>query len=215
MLRRTRTFSLAALASAAVIGLTLVAPPASAGGNHGGGSSKPKVIATGLDNPRQLSFTRSGDLLVAEAGEGGAGPCMAGPEDPTALVCFGTSGAITKISSRGHQSRIITGLPSIAGQDTGGEAIGPSDVAATGRNLSVLIGLGADPAIRSTELPRAGRRMGTLVETTHGYGGLRTVADIAGWEADHNPVPPADAPDSNPGRAVGRRRPLRRRRRGR
>jgi hypothetical protein len=197
MLRRHRLFSLAALASAAVIGATSVAPPASAGGDRGGGSTSPKVVATGLDNPRQLSFTRSGDLLVAEAGEGGAGPCNPGPEDPTALVCFGTSGAITKISSRGHQSRIITGLPSIAAQDTGAEASGPSDVAATGRNLSVLIGLGADPAIRST-LPRAGRRLGTLVETTRGYDGLRTVADIAGWEADNNPVPPADAPDSNP-----------------
>ena len=138
MLRRTRTFSLAALASAAVIGLTLVAPsPASAGGNHGSGSTGPKVIATGLDNPRQLSFTRSGDLLVAEAGAGGTQACQEGPEGPDGgLVCFGDSGAVTKITDRGRQSRIITGLPSIGAQDTGAEAIGPSDVHANRRTAS-------------------------------------------------------------------------------
>jgi hypothetical protein len=190
--RRARTLSLAALGSAAVLGLTLVgSPPASAGGDHGGGGA-PKVVASDLDNPRQLSFTRSGDLYVAESGEGGSGPCLTGPEGDT--VCFGTTGAITKISSRGRQSRVITGLPSIAGEGTGAQAIGPSDVAATGRSLSVLIGLGANPADRAG-LPTAGQLMGTLVETKHGYRGLRTIADLAAWEAENDPV---EEPDSNP-----------------
>ena len=129
-------------------------------------------------------------------------PAILAREDPTALVCFGTSGAITKISSRGHQSRIITGLPSLAG-DRRRKASGPSDVAATGRSSRSLIGLGADPAIRST-LPRRPAAAGHPGRDTRGYDGLRTVADIAGWEADNNPVPPADA-GQQPGRDGGRR----------
>ncbi|HET8971646.1 MAG TPA: ScyD/ScyE family protein [Candidatus Nanopelagicales bacterium] len=192
MQRHVRAIQLAALAAAAVIGLTLVgSPPADAGGRPGGGSSEPKIVATGLDNPRQLSFA-AGDLLVAEAGEGGAGPCMDGPEGGT--VCFGTTGAITKISSRGRQSRIITGLPSLAGEGTGGEAIGPTDVLGGRHGITVLLGLGADPAKRA-DLPAAGQRLGTLIETSRHHHGFRTVADLAAWEAQHNPI---DDPDSNP-----------------
>lgn len=190
--RRTRTLSLAALASAAVLGLSLVgSPPASAGGNHGGSPKEPKVIASGLDNPRQLSFTKSGALLVAESGEGGSGPCMAGPEG--GQVCFGTSGAITRIGDRGRQSRIITGLPSLAAPD-GSQATGPSDVALVDGHVTVLMGLGGTPETRAA-LPPAGRRMGKLIQTTRGYGSFRTIADLAGWEARHNPI--ADV-DSNP-----------------
>ena len=113
MQRRSHRLRLAALTSAAVIGVGLIgSTPALAGGNHSGGA--PKVLARGLDNPRQLSFTKSGDLLVAEAGEGGTTNCMPGPEGGE--VCFGTTGSVTKISSRGKQTRIIRGLPSLAGK---------------------------------------------------------------------------------------------------
>ena len=191
MQRRSHRLRLAALTSAAVIGLGLVgSTPALAGGNHSGGN--PKVVARGLDNPRQLSFTKSGDLLVAESGEGGSAPCRTGPEG--GIVCFGTTGAITRISSHGRQSRIITGLPSLADQGTGGSATGPSDVAAVGRGVAVLIGLGGTPEVRS-ELPRAGRRMGTLIQTTSSHRSFRTVADLAAWEGANNPV---EDVDSNP-----------------
>ena len=189
---RPGSLRIAALASAAVIGLALVgAPSADAGGRHGAGGSAPKVIARGLDNPRQLSFTASGDLLVAEAGEGGAGPCLTGPEGDE--VCFGTTGAVTRISSRGKQSRIISGLPSLAGKGTGAQASGPSDVRG-GRQISVLIGLGANPAARAA-LPAAGQRMGTLIETTRDHRTFRKVADLAAWEGANNPI---EDPDSNP-----------------
>jgi len=72
---------------------------------------------------------------------------------------------VTKIDSRGNQSRIITGLPSFAGEKTGAAAIGPSDVIAVGRSISVLIGLGADPKSRAA-LPAPGQQMGTLIQTT-------------------------------------------------
>ena len=194
--RRNQPLRLAAATSAAVIGLCLIgAPPASAGGGHGGGGSNhPKVVASGLDNPRQLSFTSAGNLLVAEAGEGGAGPCLPDPEDPTAKVCFGATGGVTLVTSRGRQSRIISGLPSIGGEGTGARSIGPSDVHKVGRRVSVLIGLGADPAVRAG-LPAPGQRMGTLIQTRRHHHGFRTIADLAAWEATNNPI---NNPDSDP-----------------
>lgn len=208
-----RSLRIASLTSAAVVGLSLVGPlPADADGNadSAGGTSSapaettasPKVIAGGLDNPRLLSFTRSGDLLVAEAGEGGSAPCMAGPEGGE--VCFGRTGAITKIPAKGRQrhgtqafgkqSRIITGLPSLGGKGTGAQATGPGDVQAVGGRISVLIGLGGKPELRA-KLHAAGRQLGTLIQTTRNSHTYRTVADLAAWEAKHNPV---DDVDSNP-----------------
>ena len=192
-----RWLRFAALTSAAVIGLSLVgAGPAAAGDEHGSGSGStpgpPTTIARGLDNPRQLSFTPSGDLLVAEAGAGGTSNCQTGPEGGT--VCFGATGAVTKINSRGQQSRIISGLPSIADQGNGGQASGPSDVHAVGRHISVLIGLGGTPDLRAT-LPPPGEKMGTLIQTTRDYNTFRTVADLAAFEAKRNPIHDVD---SNP-----------------
>ena len=53
------------------------------------------VVAGNLDNPRQLTFSPNGALYVAEAGRGGDGPCMTGGEGST--VCFGDSGAVTRV----------------------------------------------------------------------------------------------------------------------
>ncbi len=198
MRQRSRRGPLAALTSAAVIGLSLVGTlPAGAGGGHnGGGSGSPSgtqtTIATGLDNPRQLSFTPRGDLLVAEAGKGGDGPCRPSPDGGN--ECFGASGAVTKIDSRGHQVRIITGLPSFGGEGTGTSAIGPSDVLAVGQHISILIGLGSNPANRD-DLPAPGQQLGTLIQTTKNYGTFRTIADLAAFEAKKNPI---DDPDSDP-----------------
>ena len=197
MSERSRRGRLVAVTSAAVIALSLLGTgtASAGGGQHDGGSGSPgtpTTVATGLANPRQLSFTPRGDLLVAEAGTGGAGPCRTSPEGGN--ECFGTSGAITKIDSRGRQSRIIIGLPSFAGEGTGTFAIGPSDVQAIGWNVSILIGLGSDPAKRAA-LPAPGQQMGTLIQTTKNYSTFRTIADLAEHETDTNPI---DDPDSDP-----------------
>ena len=81
------------------------------------------TVASGLDNPRQLSFSGH-SLYVAEAGRGGAGPCVPSPEGGES--CFGLSGAITRVNRWGSH-RVVTGLPSLADPDGGG-ALGPSDV---------------------------------------------------------------------------------------
>jgi len=150
------------------------------------------TVAAGLDNPRGLAFGPDGSLYVAEAGRGGGGPCITGPEGGT--VCFGTSGAVTKIS-HGRTWRVVRGLPSFGDQDGGGNAIGPSDVSFRGRDLYLTVGLGADPATRA-DLPAAGQRAsGWLLRASRH--GVRQVADIAGFEGEANPdgVQP---PDSNP-----------------
>ena len=111
---------------------------------------------------------------------------MTGPEGGT--VCFGTTGAITRISSHGRQSRIITGLPSLADQGTGGSATGPSDVAAVGRQRGRADRTRAAPRRSGRSCLRAGRRMGTLIQTTSSHRSFRTVADLAAWEAANNPI---------------------------
>ena len=131
------------LLSALVMALTLFASAASA-------VTTPVVVASGLDNPRHLSFSADGDLYVAEAGRGGAGPCAS---HPLGLFCFGTSGAVTEVNDTGADPRVLTGLPSIA--IAGGEVLGPSDIAFTGSQKFVLsIGIGGSATFRSAFGPR-------------------------------------------------------------
>lgn len=167
-------------------------------GDHGGRPSEPTVVAQGLHNPRQLSFGRYGDLYVAEAGSGGTSPCMEGPEGDT--VCFGTTGSVTKVSLSGGQTRVLTGLPSLANQGDGSQALGASDVASHGQKMAVLIGLGGNLDLRAS-LPSAGAIMGTLQLADTESGHMSTIADLAAYEAKANPI---DDVDSDPvGLAVG------------
>jgi hypothetical protein len=186
----TRLPSRAALALGATAALTaLAAVPASAA-TALTAASGPTVVASGLDNPRQLAVTASGDVYVAEAGRGGAGPCHAGPEGES---CFGTTGAVTVAPRLGTQHRIVTGLPSMAAPDGSG-AIGPSDVEPVGSGQAlVLIGLGANPALRDT-LPAAGRKLATLQLVGPGNSS-KTLSDLGAFEARTNPI---HDPDSNP-----------------
>src|SRR5688500_7757987 len=101
------------------------------------------VVAKGLDNPRGLDIGGQGALYVTEAGRGGSGPCVTGPEG--APSCFGLTGAVTRVDvDEGTQARIASGLPSLAGQG-GGDAFGPSDISLRGhRKGHLTIGLGID-----------------------------------------------------------------------
>lgn len=196
--RRPRRFILPTLSSAALVA-ALVAVPGAATADPGY-----RVVASGLDNPRHLSVGPGHNLFVAEAGTGGAGPCLVGPEGG---VCYGRTGAVTRVDVKhGTQKRVLTGLPSLGSAPStdpeapppGSQAIGPGDVVLRGsKRLVVTIGLGNDPAIR-TQYP-ALRDMGTLRTGTIGSSRTHLLADLAGHEAATNPAPPADGPDSNPG----------------
>lgn len=153
---------------------------------------KVKVVADGLDNPRGLSFGPDGALYVAEAGSGGTLLCAQGPEGP---MCYGTSGAVTRIKGS-HQKRVLTGLPSGAAPD-GSNAGGPSDIAFRGMGKAYIpINLGGDPANR-VNLPKDVKAAGWLIRANVRNGHWSRYADIAGFEGKHNPdgVLP---PDSNP-----------------
>jgi hypothetical protein len=149
------------------------------------------TVAAGLDNPRGLAFGPDGSLYVAEAGRGGAAPCITSPEGGDA--CFGTSGAVSKIS-HGKAYRVLRNLASVADKGAGTNAIGPSDVSFRGHDLYLTVGLGADPASRAA-LPRAGQQQNGWLLRAKRYG-VRQVADVAGFEARANPD--GGVPDSNP-----------------
>jgi hypothetical protein len=149
-------------------------------------------VARGLDNPRGLTVGRRGEIYVAEAGRGGDGPCVAGPEGDT--QCAGETGAITRIW-HGEQRRILSGLPSLAAQADGGRgATGPHDVALGRRGAYFTVGLGANPAARS-QLGALGPRFGQLYKISR-HGRVRPVADLAAFEGAQNPD--GGEPDSNP-----------------
>ncbi|GAB2966072.1 ScyD/ScyE family protein [Amycolatopsis acidiphila] len=160
------------LTVAAALAVALVPATAAAGG------AQQTTVASGLNEPRGLAFSPDGALYVAESGSGGTAPCIRGPEGDT--VCFGTSGSVTKID-RGHQTRVLTGLPSLAAPG-GAQAIGPSDISFQGKgNMYVTLGLGGDPGAIRPGLPATGQKMGWLLRDG------RPATDVAGYEAKADP----------------------------
>jgi sugar lactone lactonase YvrE len=164
------------------------------------------LVASGLNNPRGLTFGPDGALYVAEAGTGGLSPCIVNTQGAT--VCYGDSGSVTRIvvGDTSSQSRLLTGLPSLApasGATAGTGAIGPHDVAFHGRgNGFVTIGFANEPNLRFTEdpahpgFPEFGPRFGRLVRFQPN-GKWSFDDDLAAFEQLNNPdkVLP---PDSNP-----------------
>lgn len=116
------------------------------------------MIARGLNNPRRLAFDLHGALYVAEAGKGGNGKCITGPEGNQ--ECFGTSGSVTRIA-RGHQARVLTGLPSLAARDGTG-ATGPSTWPSATVALLQVQNPGGGPETRQQFGP-PGNRFGRLL----------------------------------------------------
>lgn len=163
----------------------MLALPAMADGDEQQG---PTVVAKGLDNPRGLAIADDGSIYVAEAGKGGDGPCVKGPEGGE--ECYGYTGAVTRISA-GSQERVATGLP-LRAAEGGNSASGPHDVAFQGDDWYTIVGPGA-LEIRS--------KLGddTVVgHIVHLKGGddYKSFADVAAYEAEANPD--GDALESNP-----------------
>jgi hypothetical protein len=159
------------------------------------------VLVKNLDNPRGLTVDRSGDVFVAQAGEGrgkdGRAPCFPGPEGDD--VCLGATGKISELHLRGHSGRlgdkgvtdVVKGLPSVAAKADGSSGIGPSDVDLDhGGHLFATIGLGADPAVRD-QVPAAYRdlaaKTATVQKVDQKHGKVKEVADIGDYERTANP----------------------------
>lgn len=195
---RTRVPIAVALATVASTALAtaLITVPVQAESSAGPSSDPPwTTVASGLDNPRLLSFSGRA-LYVAEAGVGGSGPCVEGAEGES---CFGLSGAITRITHHGSR-RVVTGLPSLASPEGGG-ALGPHDVVVPAfrrgsqHHFAATIGLGNDPAVRDT-FGAAGRALGTVVTGNLHSGKVHVLGDLAAYEQDRDPD--GNGPDSNP-----------------
>ena len=152
-----------------------------------------KKVAGGLENPRHLAF--GGDkLYVAEAGSGGPGPCFSGPDPDGPQACVGATGAVTVIRY-GHQSRLVDGLASIGDQGTGANAIGPHGIYVTKHNKVLLTNGGPTEANRdelAAQNPVADL-FGRVLRIDRD-GDIDPLADIWGFERDHNP----DAEVANP-----------------
>ena len=155
-----------------------------------------EVITSGLDNPRGLAFGPDRALYVAEAGRGGNGSCIINGAGAT--VCFGNTGAITRIDGD-RARRFISGLPSVAaGPESpapGTQADGPHDILFDrwGHGIATL-GLGANPNLRA-DLGPGGARLARLLRF-HLGGGFKFAEDLGAFENASNPA--GGTIDSNP-----------------
>jgi hypothetical protein len=158
------------------------------------------VVMSGLHNPRGLAIDRKGTLYVAEAGQGGSGPCAVLSDG--LLRCFGSTGRVSRLR-HGDQEVVADGLPSNAPAG-GGAAVGPHDLTLQGGKAYVTVGIGANP-LDPAAAPFRARGMGRLAKVRPSarhpdHWRLRT--DIAAFEAARNPD--AGPPDSNPYGIFGR-----------
>lgn len=157
------------------------------------------VVVDGLANPRQMSFGPDGALYVAEAGSGGHARCAKDPSTGQ-QICVGRSGAIAYIT-QGVVRRVVTGLPSVAGA-SGQESSGPADVIASQGRLTFVTQDTQIDRTGANQFAGPGRLLGHLL-TARLSGGLRADANLARFEAAHNPdhgmgATAAEAIDSDP-----------------
>ena len=141
--------------AASVLASLLAIPVAPAAADPDCGSQhSPRVVATGLNNPRHVRWS-SGGLYVAEAGHRRRRSLVIpGAEGRRTPNCYGMSGSITRIKNH-HQWRVVKGLPSLAPAG-GTNALGPADVRVHGRSYVAALGLGANPTERAhCWLPKA------------------------------------------------------------
>jgi hypothetical protein len=143
-----------------------------------------EVVASGLDSPRHVTFSATGDLYVAEAGRGGSISCAVHPD--LGEFCLGFTGAVTHVRDDGPETRVLTDLPSIFNASNG-EAMGPSDIAFTGGQKFVLsIGLGGSDNFRA-DFGAEGALLGTLVSGKIKRDEHSLFADVLANEAVANP----------------------------
>jgi hypothetical protein len=149
------------------------------------------VVASGLDGPRGITFGLDEALYVAEAGRGGEGACIPSPSIQGAILCYGPTGAISKIDN-GTVERVVTGLPSVASLNSvipdGSDASGPHDIQFDANGTAyVTTGLASDPANRDTLLGISDFGQLLAIDDLNGTSSWTQLADLALYEQDNNP----------------------------
>jgi hypothetical protein len=176
-----------AVSSALVVGAGLVAAPAGSAAptkaNLAATSSvlPARVVVTGLDQPHGVAIGPNGDIYVAEVGNGVVGAsCKTGNE----LSCVNNSGAIIRITPGGAKKTVVSGLPSLGGQ----EGAGVADVAVIGPWIyAVIQDTGINAKTGQEPFGKAGALFGDLVRAPLSGGKAKAVANFGRYEAIHNP----------------------------
>jgi hypothetical protein len=177
-----RVLSRAAVIALLAAGVTLAA----AGASTASASSSPlvTVIARHLNQPKKLTLTTGGDLVVALSGDGKA-PSSCTDSDERS--CEDASGAVDEITPDGHVSSLLTGLTSISSGVDDPQATGPVQARIAGGRIEVLyqdLDLSARTGISSFG---AQPLLGDLVSFTFGAGRHTVQASFGPYEARHEP----------------------------
>jgi hypothetical protein len=168
---------------------------------HGKGKGKKpgtpsmSVFASGLNNPRGLSFGPDRNLYVAEGGLGGTHSSALDPcpqAHGAAAPYFGSTndpvlgGRISKVDSHGAVSTVVSALPSSQTSPALGNLVtGVSSVAFVGRTLyGLLAGAGCSHGVPT--IPNG-------VFRVNANGSWTMIADLSAYLATHPPAVVEDA----------------------
>ncbi|MDE2449684.1 MAG: ScyD/ScyE family protein [Gammaproteobacteria bacterium] len=176
---------------AAFLSGVLMNAPAASAPSQSRASAVATVFATGLVNPRGLTFGPDGKLYVAEGGfpvapmmeapAGLGGPCSAGGNGPGNYFGSPTGSRISRIDAKGHVETFVDGLTS---SEVDGLASGVADVAFIGKTLyAILAGAGCSHGVPNT--PNG-------VIRVNGNGGWTMIANLSAFLQAHPVANPTD-----------------------
>ena len=131
-------------------------------------------LATGLNNPRLLTYGNDGSLYIAEAGDGGDTEI----EGPIGKVKFGDSAQVTMVDKNGEQSVVIDNL--ISTNAGFGQIDGASKVIVTDDSYWLALGLGPKVAPDGTHVA-------AVVELDRKTGATKQFIDLYAYELANNP----------------------------